>query len=39
MASERIVYGDKVINLNNHERNGKKGFPQGGALGYLANTR
>jgi len=33
LGSERIVYGDKVINLGNHSHNC---FPAGG-LGYLAN--
>lgn len=37
MGAERIVYGDKVINLCNHTRGGKKVYPQEGALGYLAN--
>lgn len=37
MGAERIVYGDKVINLGNHRRDGKKVFPKEGALGYLAN--
>lgn len=37
MGGERIVYGDKVINLGNHTRDGKKVYPQEGALGYLAN--
>ena len=37
MGAERIVYGDKVINLSNHKRDGKKVYPQEGALGYLAN--
>lgn len=37
LGAERIVYGDKVINLSNHKRNGKKVFPSDGALGYLAN--
>jgi hypothetical protein len=37
MGAERVVYGDKVINLNNHRRDGKKVYPQEGALGYLAN--
>src|SRR5690606_35740994 len=37
MGAERIVYGDKVINLINHRRDGKKVYPQVGALGYLAN--
>ena len=36
-GSERIVYGDKVINLRNHHRGGRKVYPQAGALGYLAN--
>jgi hypothetical protein len=35
-GAERIVYGDKVINLRNHRRDGKKVYPEG-ALGYLAN--
>jgi hypothetical protein len=37
MGAERIVYGDKVINLGNHRRDGRKVYPQDGALGYLAN--
>lgn len=37
LGAERIVYGDKVINLSNHKRDGKKVYPQEGALGYLAN--
>jgi hypothetical protein len=37
LGSERIVYGDKVINLNNHRRDGHKVYPREGALGYLAN--
>jgi hypothetical protein len=37
MGAERVVYGDKVINLGNHRRAGKKVYPQDGALGYLAN--
>lgn len=37
MGAERIVYGDKVINLSNHRRDGKRVYPQDGALGYLAN--
>lgn len=37
MGAERIVYGDKVINLGNHTRDGKKVYPQQDALGYLAN--
>ncbi|MCR4409129.1 MAG: AAA family ATPase [Candidatus Saccharicenans sp.] len=36
-GAERIVYGDKVINLSNHRRDGKKVYPQEGAIGYLAN--
>jgi hypothetical protein len=36
-GAERIVYGDKVINLSNHRRDGRRVFPQEGALGYLAN--
>ena len=36
-GAERIVYGDKVINLRNHRRDGRKVYPQEGALGYLAN--
>jgi hypothetical protein len=31
------VYGDKVINLGNHRRDGKRVYPKEGALGYLAN--
>jgi ATP-dependent exoDNAse (exonuclease V) alpha subunit len=37
LGSERIVYGDKVINLSNHRRDGFKVYPKEGALGYLAN--
>jgi ATP-dependent exoDNAse (exonuclease V) alpha subunit len=37
MGAERIVYGDKVINLGNHRRDGRKVYPQEGAIGYLAN--
>jgi hypothetical protein len=36
-GAERIVYGDKVINLSNHKRDGKRVYPREGALGYLAN--
>lgn len=36
-GSERIVYGDKVMNLSNHRRDGNKVYPSDGALGYLAN--
>jgi UvrD-like helicase C-terminal domain len=37
MGAERVVYGDKVINLANHRRDGKRVYPSDGALGYLAN--
>lgn len=37
MGAERIVYGDKVINLKNHRRDGRRVYPQEGAIGYLAN--
>lgn len=37
LGAERVVYGDKVINLGNHRRDGKKVYPQEGAIGYLAN--
>lgn len=37
MGAERIVYGDKIINLSNHRRDGKRVWPANGALGYLAN--
>jgi AAA domain/UvrD-like helicase C-terminal domain len=37
LGVERIVYGDKVINLGNHRRDGKQVYPQEGAIGYLAN--
>ncbi|OGV39518.1 MAG: hypothetical protein A2X48_12845 [Lentisphaerae bacterium GWF2_49_21] len=38
LGPERIVYGDKVINLCNHRRDGNRVYPQdGGELGYLAN--
>jgi hypothetical protein len=36
-GAERVVYGDKVINLDNHKRGGKKVYPAEGALGHLAN--
>ena len=36
-GAERIIYGDKVINVVNHRRDGKKVYPQDGAIGYLAN--
>jgi len=38
-GAERIVYGDKVINLSNHKRDGRRVYPQEGALGYLANGK
>jgi hypothetical protein len=37
LGAERIVYGDKVINLGNHRRDGNRVYPQAGAIGYLAN--
>jgi hypothetical protein len=37
LGVERVVYGDKVINLANHRRDGWKVFPEKDALGYLAN--
>ena len=37
LGAERIVYGDKVINLSNHRRDGRRVYPQEGALGYVAN--
>lgn len=38
MGEEEIVYGDKVINVINHHRSGRKRvFPQEGAAGYIAN--
>ena len=37
LGAEQIVYGDKIINLKNHSRDGNKVYPQEGALGYLAN--
>lgn len=36
-GAERVVYGDKVINLGNHRRDGRKVYPQEGAIGFLAN--
>jgi hypothetical protein len=36
-GAERIVYGDKIINLSNHRRDGRRVYPQEGAIGYLAN--
>jgi GTPase SAR1 family protein len=37
MGEEEIVYGDKVINVINHHRSGKKVRPSEGAAGYIAN--
>jgi len=37
MGAERIVYGDKVINLRNHRRGGRSVWPKDGSLGYVAN--
>ncbi len=37
LGAERIVYGDKIINLSNHRRDGKRVYPADKALGYLAN--
>ena len=37
LGAERIVYGSKVINLSNHRRDGRRVYPEEGALGYLAN--
>ena len=37
MGAERVVYGDKVINLSNHRRDGRRVYPAEGAVGYLAN--
>jgi hypothetical protein len=34
MGAERVVYGDKVINLSNHTRDGGRVYPKEGALGY-----
>ena len=36
-GAERVVYGDKLINLSNHRRDGHRVYPTAGALGYLAN--
>lgn len=36
-GTEQIVYGDKVINVINHKRDGRKVYPQEGATGYIAN--
>jgi hypothetical protein len=37
MGAERVVYGDKVINVQNHRRDGRRVYPPEGAQGYLAN--
>ncbi|MBW4421715.1 MAG: ATP-dependent RecD-like DNA helicase [Myxacorys californica WJT36-NPBG1] len=37
VGTEEIVYGDKVINIFNHRRNGKNVYPSEGARGYIAN--
>lgn len=37
LGAERVVYGDKVINIANHKRGGRKVYPETGSLGYLAN--
>ncbi|WP_218253327.1 AAA family ATPase [Candidatus Magnetobacterium casense] len=37
LGTDRVLYGDKVINLGNHRRDGRKVYPQEGALGYLSN--
>jgi ATP-dependent exoDNAse (exonuclease V) alpha subunit len=37
LGDEEIVYGDKVINVINHRRGGKKVYPQEGAAEYIAN--
>jgi hypothetical protein len=37
MGTERVVYGDKIINVQNHRRDGRRVYPSEGALGYLAN--
>ena len=34
LGAERVVYGDKVINLSNHRRDA---YPKQDAVGYLAN--
>ena len=36
-GSEEIVYGDKVINVANHKRDGDWVYPREGAAGYIAN--
>ena len=37
-GSQQIVYGDKVICVRNHQRDGKYAvWPKDGALGYIAN--
>jgi hypothetical protein len=37
LGAERIVYGDKVINVENRSDALRRAFPKDGALGYLAN--
>lgn len=37
MGAERIVYGDKVINLENTSRVEKRVWPKEGGINYLAN--
>lgn len=37
MGTECVVYGDKVINVRNHRRDGNKVYPAENATGYLAN--
>ena len=37
MGAEEIVYGDKVINVINHQHGGNRVYPQEGAAGYIAN--
>lgn len=37
MGPERIVYGDKVINVTNHRPHEDRVYPKEGALHYLAN--
>lgn len=34
---EEIVYGDKVINVTNHRRGGRKVYPKDNAIEYIAN--
>lgn len=37
LGNEEIVYGDKVINIQNHSANKRKVYPKDGALNYIAN--